>query len=133
MACQRAKIHRHNIRSPEHIPVPDDRFTHVHLDVVGPLPPSQGFRYCLTIIDRTTRWPEAIPIPDCTAETITIAFFNVWIARYGAPATITTDRGAQFESTIFDALIKLIGSNRIKTTTYHPQSNGIIERWHRTL
>lgn len=55
LACQRAKIHRHNIRNPEHIPIPNDRFSHIHIDIVGPLPPSKGFRYCLTMIDRTTR------------------------------------------------------------------------------
>jgi len=133
LACQKAKIHRHNIRTPEQILVPDERFSHIHLDIVGPLPPSKGFRYCLTMIDRTTRWPEATPIPDCTADTITTAFFSTWISRYGAPALITTDRGAQFESALFDALVKLIGSRRIRTTAYHPQSNGMIERWHRSL
>lgn len=133
LACQRAKIHRHNIRTPEQIPVPDDRFSHVHLDIVGPLPPSKGFRYCLTIIDRTTRWPEATPIVDITADTITTAFFSTWISRYGAPAIITTDRGAQFESAVFDSLVKLIGSRRIRTTAYHPQANGMVERWHRSL
>ncbi|CAL1683860.1 unnamed protein product [Lasius platythorax] len=133
LACQRAKIHRHNRRIPEQTPVPDDRFSHIHLDIVGPLPPSKGFRYCLTMIDRTTRWPEATPIADCTADTIVTAFFNAWISRYGAPAVITTDRGAQFESALFDALVKLIGSRRIRTTAYHPQANGMVERWHRSL
>ncbi|XP_029174517.1 uncharacterized protein LOC114943104 [Nylanderia fulva] len=85
------------------------------------------------MIDRTTRWPETTPIADCTADTVVDAFFNTWISRYGSPTTITTDRGAQFESALFDALVKLIGSRRIRTTAYHPQSNGMIERWHRSL
>jgi len=85
------------------------------------------------MIDRTTRWPEATPIPDCTADTIITAFFNTWISRYGIPAIITTDRRAQFESALFEALVKLIGSRRIRTTAYHPQSNGMVERWHRSL
>jgi len=84
------------------------------------------------MIDRT-RWLEATPIP-CTADTIITAFFNTWISRYRTPAIITTDRGAfQFESALFEAFVKLIGSRRIRTTAYHLQSNGMIERWHRSL
>ncbi|XP_011164915.1 uncharacterized protein LOC105199476 [Solenopsis invicta] len=82
-------------------------------------------------MDRYTRWPEAVPVKDTTAETIANTFYSVWIARFGAPAT--TDRGVQFESQIFEALNNLFGINRIRTTAYHPQSNGMIERWHRSL
>jgi len=78
--CQRSKIYRHNIRNPEQIPVSDERFLYIHLDVVGPL--LKGFRYCLTMIDRTTRWPEATLVPDCTADNLITAFFNTWISRY---------------------------------------------------
>lgn len=116
LPCQRAKIHRHNHRIPEQI------------DIVGPLPSAEGLRYCLTMIDRTTRRPEATPIADISADTVVNAFFNMWVARFGAPSVITTDRGAQFESAIFEAMTKLIRSRRIWTTAYHLQSNGMIER-----
>lgn len=85
------------------------------------------------MIDRTTRWPEAAPIADMSADTITDAFFKTWIARFEAPAVITSDRGSQFESMIFEAMTKTVGSQRIRTTAYHPQSNGMIERWHHSL
>lgn len=133
MPCQRNKIHRHTKLEPDHIPVPDVRFHHVHLDLVGPLPLSNGCKFCLTMIDRYTRWPEAVPLKDTTAGTVANAFYTNWIARFGAPATITTDRGVQFESQIFGALTNLFGIHRIRTTAYHPQSNGMIERWHRSL
>lgn len=133
LAYQRSKIYRHIRNSPQHIPVPDTRFHQVHLDIVGPLPESRGFRYCLTLIDRFTSWPEAVPIPDATAETIISAFYASWIACFGAPAIITTDRGSQFESKLFEVLRKLTGSHRTRTTAYHPASNGLIERWHRFL
>lgn len=133
LRCQRAKIQRHNVRTPEQIEMPDDRFHQVHIDIVGPLPLSEGFRYCLTMMDRTTRWPEAVPINNTSADTVATTFFNAWISRFGAPAVITTDRGAQFESAVFEALARMIGSRHNRTTAYHPQSNGIIERWHRTL
>lgn len=91
------------------------------------------FRYCLTLIDRFSRWPEAVPLKDISADTIAKHFFTAWISRLGAPKLITTDRGAQFEATLFNALTNLIGTKRNRTTAYHPESNGLIERWHRTL
>lgn len=130
LPCQRAKIQRHNqSRIPEHIGILDERFQHIHLDIIGPLPTVKGNKYCLTMIDRYTRWPEAAPLADISVDTI--AFLTNWVARFGAPAVITTDRGSQFESLIF--LTRLIGSRRIRATAYHPQANGMIERWHRSL
>jgi hypothetical protein len=113
--------------------MPDQRFDHVHMDLVGPLPPSKGKCYIFTCIDRFTRWPEAIPIADASAETVARTFVEHWIARFGCPSTITTDQGAQFESSLFRELTNLLGSHRIRTTSYHPQSNGLIERFHRQL
>ena len=62
LGCQRAKVHRHVQVPPQHIPVPARRFRHIHVDLVGPLPASKGFTYLYAIIDRTSHWPEAIPI-----------------------------------------------------------------------
>ncbi|GFV97715.1 transposon Tf2-11 polyprotein [Trichonephila clavipes] len=133
LACQKSKIHRHT-RSPlSSFQEPSQRFDHVHLDLIGPLPPSNGYTYCLTMIDRFSKWPEAQTLKDITAETVAEAFFSSWMSRFGTPAILTTDRGRQFESSLFKALSKLLGVQKCRTTGYHPQANGMIEELHHPL
>lgn len=92
-----------------------------------------GFRYCLTMIDRFSRWPVAVPMKDCTAETVAESFFTHWVSQFGTPLTLTTDQGPQFESALFSAMTRFVGCKKTRTSPYHPASNGIVERWHRTL
>ena len=131
--CQKSKIQRHTRAPLGTFSLPDARFSHVHLDIVGPLPPSNGNVYLLTMIDRFTRWPEAIPMGDMKASTICQAVFNVWISRFGCPAVITTDQGSQMRSELFREFMNMLGTNRIRTTAYHPVANGLVERFHRHL
>ena len=131
--CQRAKVQRHITTPLASFPTPDTRFNVIHIDLVGPLPPSQGYTYLLTCVDRYTRWPEAIPLTTITAEAVAQALISGWISRFGVPSTIITDRGRQFESQLWKNLMTLLGIQRSRTTSYHPQANGMVERFHRQL
>jgi len=133
LACQRGKVHKHVHLQAAHIPVPVRRFAHIHVDIVGPLPLSAKCNYIFTILDRTTRWPEAVPMETVTAADCATALLHGWIQRFGVPETITSDRGAQFTSALWAALCKLLSIKHSQTTAYHPQSNGLVERFHRRL
>ena len=76
--------------------VPIRHFDHINIDLVGPLPPSQGYTYLFTIVDCFTHWPEAIPLSDTSASTCARALVSHWISRFGLPGAISSDRGAQF-------------------------------------
>ena len=131
--CQKSKVQRHTVAPPARFPTPDARFDHVHIDLVGQLPPSNGFTYLLTMVDRFTRWCEAVPISDISAETVARTFIATWVSRFGTPSVVTSDRGRQFESAVWSNVMKLLGVQRTRTTAYHPAANGLVERLHRQL
>lgn len=133
VVCQKNKVHRHNRAALAQFETPDARFEHIHMDIVGPLPAVDGQSYLLTMIDRYTRWMEAVPLPNITAETVAKNFIFTWISRFGVPVRVTTDQGRQFESDLFNQLNIMLGIEHLRTTPYHPQSNGLVERFHRTL
>ncbi|GFR66902.1 Pol polyprotein [Elysia marginata] len=81
--------------------IPSDRFRRLHVDLVGFLPESHGMTYLFTIIDRYTRWPEAISLPDAHASTCVSALLHHWVARFGVPEDIVSDRGRQFTSNLW--------------------------------
>ena len=133
VACQRAKVHRHTKAPLAPFVVPERRFDHVNVDLVGPLPPSRGYTYLLTMVDRTTRWPEAVPLSSTTAAEVARAFIGCWVARFGTPGDITSDRGPQFTSELWTAVAEHLGVKIHRTTAYNPQANGLCERFHRDM
>ena len=102
------------------------------MDLISP-PPSNGFCYILTIVDRFTRWPVAVPLEDISTKSVVDGFAYGWVQSFGVPATITTDRGAQFTSALFQQLKETWGIKTIATMAYHPEANGLVERLHRRL
>jgi transposase InsO family protein len=85
------------------------------------------------MIDRSTRWVEAVPLLSTSSDACVEALISTWVARFGVPTLLTSDRGVQFTSSVWTTLCTRLGITPITTTAYHPQSNGMVERWHRQL
>ncbi|KMQ88697.1 enzymatic polyprotein endonuclease reverse [Lasius niger] len=113
---------------------PGTAFDKISLDIVGPLPITpDGYQYVLTMQDLLTKYSVAVPLREATSMTIADAFTKNFICIYGAPKAILTDQGANFLSALMRALTKKFNIQHFKTTAYHPQSNGSIERSHHVL
>ncbi|XP_023344142.1 uncharacterized protein LOC111713509 [Eurytemora carolleeae] len=74
------------------------------------------------MIDRTTRWPEAVPLPSISTESCVRAFISTWVSRFGVPATLTSDRGAQFTSSVWAGVCRILGISASQKTSFHPQA-----------
>jgi hypothetical protein len=120
LACQRGKIHRHTRLVPQPIPIPQRCFSHLYVDLVGPLQYSNNFNYILTIIDCTSKWMEAIPLLESSAAACAKAIIFTWISHFGVPETITSDQGPQFTSSLWLQLCKMLNISHKQTTAYHP-------------
>lgn len=107
-------------------------FEKVGVDVVQ-LPLSrQGNKYAVVFIDYLTKWVEVFPSPDQSALTIARLLMEV-ISRHGVPKELLSDRGAAFLSKLLHEIYNLMGIHKISTTAYHPQTDGLVERFNRTL
>ena len=106
----------------------------VAIDLIGPLPlTTRKNRYILVLVDYFTRWLEAFPLPDQTAETVAHKMVTEFVCRFVAPLEIHTDQGCNFESDLFQEVCCLLEITKTRTTAYHPSSNGLVERCSGTL
>jgi hypothetical protein len=132
--CAKGKITSHISSPVQPIAVPQTRFSHIHVDLAGPLPTSQeGYTHIMTMIDRSTRWVEAVPLSSTTAEACAVTFMESWVTRFGVPALLTSDRGPQFTGAVWATVCGKLSVQHRVTTAYHPQSNGMVERVHRQI
>ena len=104
------------------------------MDIVGPLPKTKkGNTYIVVATDYLTKWPEARAIPDQKAATVSTFFYEDIICRHGCPKELLTDRGSHFVNKILKSLCQELGVKHKLSTSYHPQTNGLVERFNRTL
>jgi transposase InsO family protein len=119
---------------PRPMTLPSKPWSHLAVDHVGPFPMSDGGnKYILTIVDRYTRYAEGVPVADVSADTTAQAIIKYIICRYGMFDVLLSDRGPSFTSEIFKHVMQQFGVKHVKTTAYHPKSNGAIERFNKTL
>ena len=133
--CTEARRKLENVRKGKLIPIEAKRpFEMISMDIVGPMPITENNnRYLLTIMDRFTRFTMAIPIANITACNVARTFINKWIYLFGAPEKLLTDNGTQFTGEVMKMVDNIMGIKHIMTTAYHPECNGLIERFHRFL
>ena len=104
------------------------------LDIMGPLPlSSSGNKYILVVEDYFTKWTEAFALPDQEAITIARVMVDDVFSRWGVPMYLHSDQGKNFESVLFKEVCKVLGIEKTRTTPYHPQSDGLVERQNRTI
>ena len=114
--------------------IPDRPFDKIAMDLVTDFTKSnKGNKHILTIIDLLAGWPEAIPIPNKSTDTITKAFIRHYLPRHMCPRFILSDNGTEFKNQIFDKVTKDLGIQGIFSAPYHPQSNGKLETFHKFL
>ena len=106
----------------------------IAIDIMGPLPVTEkGNQYIMVVGDYFSKWTEAYPLPDHTAQTVADTLVCEFICRFGTLTRIHTDQGREFESHLFERMCELFEIDKSRTTPFHPQSDGMVERYNRTL
>lgn len=106
----------------------------IAVDITGPLPESEaGNSYILVVGDYFTKWMEAYAIPDQEAKTVATKLVDEFYCRYSPPEQLHSDQGKQFESNLIKEICDILKISKSRTTAYHPQCDGLVERFNRTL
>ena len=132
--CSQRKGNRSKYKAPLH-PIPaTEPWDQVACDVIGPFPATlSGNKYIVVFQDRLTAWPEAFASSNKDAVIIAQLLLDNIILRYGAPHTFLTDRGTNFLSKLINELCKMVNTKKINTSPYHPECDGMVERFNGTL
>ena len=132
--CMRNKDLTRSKRAPMQIVRSGYPMERIAVDILGELPRTEnGNKYILVVEGYFTKWMECFPIPNMEAVTVARILVDEVIARFRIPERIYSDQGVQFESNLFSELCKLLQIEKTRTTPYYPQSDGMVERFNRTL
>ena len=132
--CATKKTPRNLPKAPlQPIPV-EGPFDRVAVDVLGPFPTSEkGNKYVIIFTDYLTKWVEAFAVKDFGADTTAKLFVEEVICRHSAPRKLLSDRGKNFLSKVVKAVCKLVNTAKVNTTSYHPECDGLLERFNHSL
>eukprot|EP00057_Strongylocentrotus_purpuratus_P021451 XP_011675925.1 PREDICTED: uncharacterized protein K02A2.6-like [Strongylocentrotus purpuratus] len=133
-SCARRKSAGKKRRAPLQQRKSGSPMEQIALDILGPLPETNdGNKYIMEVADYYTKFVEAYPIPNEKASTVAPKLVKEFMCRYGVPTEIHTDQGRNFESQLFKEVCQILGIKKTRTTAYNPKSDGMIERFNRTL
>ena len=96
-------------------------------------PPPHGFTHPLTMVDWTTRWPEVVLLSSTTSAEVARVLIATWDTRFGTPSDLSSDRGPQFTSELWNTVVGSVGVKVHRTTAYYPQANGLCECFLRSM
>ena len=104
-------------------------------DILGPvtLAEKSRARYILVMSDLFTKYAVTVALQDMTAATVANAIIDEWIMKFGAPDVIHTDQGSNFNSELMQDICRIFMIEKTRTTPYHPQGNGQVERFNRVI
>ena len=133
-ACASRKTPTPKVRAPLQPIATSYPMQLVATDILGPLPESPGSNsYIVVVADYFTRYVEAYAIPNQEAVTVAQRLVDEFFLRFSPPARLHSDQGHNFESAVIAEACKLLGVDKSRTTPYQPQSDGLVERFNRTL
>ena len=135
LKCQQFNFRRHKEFGFLHpVKCPSGPFQMIGIDYSGPFPvTSKGNKYVLAVTDYFTKWVIAIPLEKQNAQLTAQALYEKYICIYGVPRQILSDQGSVFNNQLFTAFTQILGCHHIKSTPYHPQTNGAVERFNATF
>ena len=133
-SCARRKTPKHKVIAPLMTMTVPDPFERLSVDILGPLPiTSSGNKYVLCFTDHCTRWPILIPVKSIDAATIAKYFYKEIVCNHGCPRFLLSDRGSNFLSKLMLEVCRIMKTNKLNTSAYHPQCNAVQERFNAVI